>query len=51
MGGRRDQNGSVVPSQTVGHEGRDPVVEERFLLVVLDEVPVAGGRDDPVRGH
>ncbi len=46
---RGNEDGGVAPAQAVGHEVRDPVVEEPFLLVVLDEVPIGHGRGHPVR--
>src|SRR5438477_489224 len=42
--GGRDEDLVVAPTQASAHEVGDPVVKERFLLVVLNQVPIAQGR-------
>ena len=51
MGAGRDEDRSGASAEAIGHEVHDSVVEEVFLLVVLNKVPVAEGRADAVCGH
>ena len=51
MSARRDEDRRVAPPKTVGHEVRDPVIEEVFLLVVLNEVPGGDVRAEAICRH